>query len=126
VIATALVIGHLPVRATYETLLVPTAFAAAAGIFVASMALGPCGLARGLSLRPLVWLGRLSYSLYLWHLPLLVAFAGVHRGFGVRAAAAVIAAVALAAGSRRFIELRFIQRRATSEEVGPVPAVAPA
>lgn len=61
-------------------------------------------VARGLSLAPAVWLGNLSYSLYLWHWPLIV--------FGIvgwsdsldHMAAAVAISLLLAWLSYRFIE----------------------
>jgi len=50
------------------------------GLLVLSSVAGPqTGLyARVLSSRALVWLGLVSYSLYLWHEPLLLSLAGVH------------------------------------------------
>lgn len=50
---------------------VPTLGAAA--VVVAGFAAGPAGPTRVLGVRPMVWVGGLSYSLYLWHWPLVVA-----------------------------------------------------
>ncbi|MFN3866409.1 MAG: acyltransferase family protein, partial [Demequina sp.] len=70
--------------------------------------------ARLLSLKPLVWIGGLSYSLYLWHWPLLI-FAEQYRGhLGVTGAVAVSAAAVIPAYlSQRFIEnpIRYSRRR---------------
>src|SRR5262249_2323720 len=41
-------------------------------------------LARILSARPVAWVGRLSYSLYLWHLPIFGFVKADRLGLGVR------------------------------------------
>lgn len=64
-----------------------------------------------ISAPPLVWTGDISYSLYLWHWPLLV-FSRLLFGETIwLAAPVVIAAFALAALSRRWIEQPFLERR---------------
>lgn len=64
-------------------------------------AAGETELARMLEARPLVWLGRRSYSLYVWHLPILWAFGQYGAIY------CVAAAVALAELSYRFVEQPF-------------------
>lgn len=46
--------------------------AGTAALLAAGIGAEPVGLARGLTVRPLTWVGDLSYSLYLWHWPVLV------------------------------------------------------
>jgi peptidoglycan/LPS O-acetylase OafA/YrhL len=75
-------------------------------------------LTRALSWRPLAALGLVSYSVYLWHYPILAAMGVDHRSFGVRTlglACAIIASVL----SWRYVEQPFLRgvrspRRATS------------
>jgi peptidoglycan/LPS O-acetylase OafA/YrhL len=128
IIATVVLLDRIPQRLAYETQLLPTAFALVAGIFVVCAVTGETVVARGLSVRPVVFLGRISYSLYLWHLPLLVAFAGVDREVGFPTITAVALAVALASCSRKFIELPFLRRRteAGTRRSKGTPAAAPA
>lgn len=63
------------------------------------------------SAPPLVWTGDISYSLYLWHWPLLV-FSRLLFGDSIwLAVPVVIAAFVLAALSRRYIEQPFLEKR---------------
>lgn len=67
-----------------------------------------------LSLRPFVFVGLISYSLYLWHYPLLV-FASYPSGSGdvspVVTTLMIAASFVLAYGSWRYVETPFRQRR---------------
>lgn len=128
VLAAAVLLKHVPERLAYETQLVPTVFALIAGVLIVCAVTGGTVVSRGLSLRPLVFLGQISYSLYLWHVPILVALAGVHRTFELRTIAAVAVAVVLASCSRKFVELPFLHRRteAGTGRLDGTPAPAPA
>ena len=44
----------------------------AAALLLAGNAMGPHGLNRSLSIGPMVWVGKRSYSIYLWHWPVIV------------------------------------------------------
>ncbi len=81
--------------------------AVAAVLVVAPVALEQRGLvARVLALPPLVWLGVISYGVYLWHWPIFLALNGERTGltgmplFAIRA----VATVAVAAASWWLIE----------------------
>ncbi|MFN3892141.1 MAG: acyltransferase family protein [Beijerinckiaceae bacterium] len=63
-------------------------------------------IARALSLAPFVYIGKISYSLYLWHWPLL-AFAGYEFGPDLQPwhrAALLVLAVAISAASYHLVE----------------------
>jgi peptidoglycan/LPS O-acetylase OafA/YrhL len=78
-------------------------------------------LGRALSLPPVAWLGRVSYSLYLWHLPVFVMFGivGAHAsdqtGWLTRVAAIAVALL-VATGSYYIVERPF--RRQQMPRIG--------
>ena len=83
-------------------------------------------VARALSIAPMVFLGRISYGLYLWHLPILAAFGVMGAGLTPVAIPAVALAVAAATASYYLVELPFLRRKsrpAAHEEraAPPVP-----
>ncbi|UVK93510.1 acyltransferase [Pseudomonas atacamensis] len=95
-----------------------------------SGAQGPSWAARLLSLRPLVWIGLLSYSLYLWHWPIYV-YANAISIDGIQpleALAWIALALALAWLSLRYVELPFREKRLLGERksilAGAVVAIA--
>lgn len=69
-------------------------------------------LTRALSIRPLAFAGRISYGMYLWHFPVLLAVAGVLEGRPVEVVfvAALALTVAVASLSFFLVELP-LQRR---------------
>jgi peptidoglycan/LPS O-acetylase OafA/YrhL len=86
-------------------------FATVALIAVGSQ--GGSAVTSGLSAGPLVWLGRISYSLYLVHWPILVLYR-MARGVpisAIEAWALVAASVAAAYFSWRFVERPFREKR---------------
>jgi peptidoglycan/LPS O-acetylase OafA/YrhL len=71
------------------------------------------GLARVLRLRPLAWVGRVSYGVYLLHMPGLLVARELWAALGVEGpgdlVSAFVAALVLAALSRRFLERPFLR-----------------
>jgi peptidoglycan/LPS O-acetylase OafA/YrhL len=95
-VALAVILGNWKV-------FLPVVEAGSALLLVAATA--ETDLARMLSVRPLVWLGKRSYSLYVWHFPILWAFGQ----YGTLPC--VAGAVAAAALSYRYVERPFRRRR---------------
>ena len=91
----------------------------AAAIIYAGVSCRETLTARILSVRPFVWIGLISYSLYLWHWPVLVLPALIldRPLSGLEAAVAVTASVGLAALTWRFVEQPFRTKRRHVETV---------
>ncbi len=70
---------------------------------------GPTWVGRALSLRPVVYVGLISYSLYLWHWPVVVIVEALSLDVPTLGGAVLIVAVSLGAAalSYRFIERPF-------------------
>ncbi|MDR1789363.1 MAG: acyltransferase [Opitutaceae bacterium] len=87
----------------------------------------PTSAGRLLSSRPAVAIGLVSYSLYLWHWPVLV-FDGYRNGAATppRTAALLALAAALSALSWRFVETPFRRRRLVRSRRGLFAAAAAA
>ena len=109
------------------------AFALCAGVMITQATAAGTVTRAVLSARPLVWLGRRSHSLYLWHVPVLVACGVIVSnqpavGSPVRGALAVAASLVAATASYRLVEkpfLRFKDARALPRRATPaLPAAA--
>ncbi|MFN8050556.1 MAG: acyltransferase family protein [Acidimicrobiales bacterium] len=81
---------------------------ASGGVVVGALTSGPAIAA--LSWRPIGWIGRISFALYLVHWPMLVAL-GPGRSTLLRLAVALPGAIAVAALLHRFVERPVITRR---------------
>jgi peptidoglycan/LPS O-acetylase OafA/YrhL len=89
---------------------------AAAVVLIASLVLVPSGgLTHVFAWRPMQWVGRRSYGIYLYHYPLALAFVAGRQLQGLDYAAAVAACAAtsilLAAASYRWVETPFLRRK---------------
>jgi peptidoglycan/LPS O-acetylase OafA/YrhL len=101
------------------------------GACVLPLRTGP--VTNALQWRPLAVLGVASYSLYLWHVPVIKALldAGASTGFAALTAIAVPAAIAIALASYAVIEWPFLRLRrqwagsSAKQEAPPVPQRAP-
>jgi peptidoglycan/LPS O-acetylase OafA/YrhL len=102
-------------------------------LLVAGATAGPStGVARALSARPLVYVGDISYSLYLWHWPIIVfALAAAGSATLSTPVAVVVLALSLlaAAASTRWVEAPFRRspspRPAGARHARPRAALAP-
>jgi peptidoglycan/LPS O-acetylase OafA/YrhL len=76
-------------------------------------------LSRGLSVAPMVFLGRISYALYLWHIPILAAYGVSHPQAELRVVPALATALGCATASYYLVEKPFLRRK-QQLHVGPV------
>ena len=79
---------------------------------------------RPLSTRPMVYLGKISYSLYIWHAPLLILFAIRDTALEWQAIPVIALSLAVAVASYHLVELPFLRRknrRARPRVVVPKP-----
>jgi len=87
-----------------------------AALIIAAGLRGEHWVGRVLSTPPMVWGGKISYSLYLWHWPLLVfaKYYAAHALTSAQTAAVIAVTVAVSALSWRFVESPF--RRAPAKD----------
>jgi peptidoglycan/LPS O-acetylase OafA/YrhL len=96
-----------------------TVFCAAVAVLVVYAAHGSSVATRALSFAPLVGLGRISYSLYLYHLPILLGFGAISSGSVSRKILAIELSVLAAALSFRYIEQPILRRGGRSSPHPP-------
>jgi peptidoglycan/LPS O-acetylase OafA/YrhL len=115
---------------TYTTAVFESAAIAigAAAVVVGLDYAAPAALRRCLSVRPIVYVGVLSYSIYLWHGPLMRVVKNMgYSSVGWRAVAALVS-VLVAAASYRYLEkpVRTWARRRSDGRAAPDLAAAAA
>ncbi len=93
-------------------------------VFLVAAAVSDTELARGLRQRYLVGLGKISYSLYLWHAPVWFALAGLPLSRYPIGAIAIPVSLGAAALSYRYVEKPFRRRRAARFAIPDRPPAA--
>jgi peptidoglycan/LPS O-acetylase OafA/YrhL len=101
------------------------AVAVLAGLLVVHLAGGASGLAGLLSWPPLVWVGRRSYGIYLWSLPVAALVKLLPLPTAPRGAATVALTLVVPAVSYRLLEEPMLRLRHRLDHVGPLPADQP-
>src|SRR5262249_18355689 len=93
----------------------------AAAVIIYSLVTGPRTICHQiLSFRPLVWIGKVSYGLYLWHFPIFSRLQGTHAPEAIKTFAMFASAFIAAAVSYHLVEKRFLKLKdhfKTSEEL---------
>ncbi len=100
----------------------------AAGLCTAAMVLNLVtrplpGLSHILSLRPIVWIGKRSYGMYLWQSTVTVLFngmAGLGLGRGSAGLVEILVTFVIAGVSYRFVEMPFLRRKRAFSRTKPV------
>jgi peptidoglycan/LPS O-acetylase OafA/YrhL len=109
--ATAAVLGALAFAQPESALLYGiglTGFALLAGVLILSVTTSDSWLFRT---PPVVWVGRLSYSLYLWHYPVLQMFPRLHMRALYVHSIRLATIIVLAAASHYLVERPFLRLR---------------
>jgi peptidoglycan/LPS O-acetylase OafA/YrhL len=88
-------------------------FALVAAVLIVRALHSDSAVSRVLSRRPLVFLGRISYSVYLWHYPIFVWLGVTAVGVGWLDGVAAGLVVAAACASYYLVELPFLRRKQT-------------
>jgi peptidoglycan/LPS O-acetylase OafA/YrhL len=97
-----------------------TLLAGATAVLIVNVVLAPSSYSRGLlECGPLVWVGRISYGLYLWHYPIFKATSSLPLSWPLKLSVAVVATFAVTSLSFYLIErpalaLRRVQLRVQS------------
>jgi len=110
------------------TVVAPIALLACA-VLVGGVVVGGGPWTAVLRLAPVVWLGRISYSLYLWHLPVYVAMdylVWVQAHMFWAGAIKIGLSVALAAASFHLVERPLLRRYASRDSTGVKGDLTPA
>jgi peptidoglycan/LPS O-acetylase OafA/YrhL len=82
-----------------------TLLAIATGVVIVNVVSGAPGYLRGLlEFGPLVWVGRISYGLYLWHYPIFKATSSLKLSWPVQLAVALAVTLAVTCFSYYLIE----------------------
>jgi peptidoglycan/LPS O-acetylase OafA/YrhL len=86
-------------------------FALIAAVLIGRAILADSAIARALSRAPVVFVGRISYSLYLWHYPIFVWLGVTAVGVGWLDGLALGLALAAACASYYLVEVPFLRRK---------------
>lgn len=114
----AVVVQPVPGQMTLAIL--PTGLAVASAALIARTVTAPTSLmARALAWRPLVVIGRLSYAIYLWHLPVTIALTGHIPNRWLLTLAVAVVSVAASLGSWVVVEHPILRLKKRFE--GPRP-----
>ncbi len=89
-----------------------TVIALIAAVLIASLVVTPArGVARLLSLKPFLWIGKRSYGIYLWHAPAAALIAMSLPEWVPLLPADIVLTFAIAAVSYRFVEQPFLRMK---------------
>ena len=84
----------------------------AAAVVIWGLVAWPASLAsKALSLAPLVWVGRRSYGIYLWHFPIIAILYNINRSTWLIAPVTIPVTLLAAGLSYRFAEAPMLARR---------------